>query len=142
MRWSTHSRRIDPINRSAKAFCQGDAGRNRLVSYAHGAQSTRDDGAKDAIPIADEIARSLVPRESLCDLTRNPFRCRMSGDVGPDKGSAVEPDDDEDIEQGEADGRDDEQIHCGDMRGMIGRKARHPWLGGPRRLTMYLATVD
>ena len=25
--WSTHSRRIDPINRSAKAFCQGDPGR-------------------------------------------------------------------------------------------------------------------
>jgi hypothetical protein len=24
--WSTHSRRIEPINRSAKAFCQGEAG--------------------------------------------------------------------------------------------------------------------
>jgi hypothetical protein len=22
------------------------------------------------------------------------------------------------------------------------RKVRHPWLGGPRRLTMYLATLD
>ena len=57
--------------------------RNRLVSYAHGAQSTRDDGAKDAIPIADQIARSLVPRKRLCNLTRNPFRCRMSCDIGP-----------------------------------------------------------
>src|ERR1019366_1063341 len=26
MMWSTHSRRIDPINRSAKPFCQGEAG--------------------------------------------------------------------------------------------------------------------
>jgi hypothetical protein len=26
MIWSTHSRRIDPINRSAKPFCQGEAG--------------------------------------------------------------------------------------------------------------------
>jgi hypothetical protein len=24
----------------------------------------------------------------------------------------------------------------------FGRKVRHPWLGGPRRLTMYLATLD
>jgi len=24
--WSRHSRRIDPINRSAKPFCQGEAG--------------------------------------------------------------------------------------------------------------------
>jgi hypothetical protein len=26
MMWSTHSRRIDPISRSAKPFCQGEAG--------------------------------------------------------------------------------------------------------------------
>jgi hypothetical protein len=26
MMWSRHSRRIDPINRSAKPFCQGEAG--------------------------------------------------------------------------------------------------------------------
>jgi hypothetical protein len=26
MKWSTHSRRIDPIKRSAKPFCQGEAG--------------------------------------------------------------------------------------------------------------------
>lgn len=25
-KWSTHSRRIDPISRSAKPFCQGEAG--------------------------------------------------------------------------------------------------------------------
>jgi len=40
--WSKHSRRIDPISRSAKPFCQGEAGavglsrmpmeRNRLVT--------------------------------------------------------------------------------------------------------------
>src|ERR1039458_7191679 len=26
MMWSKHSRRVDPINRSAKPFCQGEAG--------------------------------------------------------------------------------------------------------------------
>ena len=90
MMWSRHSRRIDPINRSAKAF-------NRLVPYAHGAQSTFDDSAKGAIPIADEVARSLIPGERLCYLTRDPFRCRMSCDPDPDKGSTVEPDNDEGI---------------------------------------------
>src|SRR5208282_6693768 len=45
MKWSTHSRRIDLISRSAKPFCQGDAGavglsrmpmsRIRLLTTAH-----------------------------------------------------------------------------------------------------------
>ena len=51
--WSTHSRRIDPISRSAKLFCQGEADA-RLVPDAHGAQSASDDRAVDWIPIADE----------------------------------------------------------------------------------------
>ena len=38
MMWSTHSRRIDPISRSAKPFCQGEAGAVG-VPDAHGAQS-------------------------------------------------------------------------------------------------------
>jgi hypothetical protein len=32
MKWSTHSRRIDPISRSAKPFCQGEAGAVGLKS--------------------------------------------------------------------------------------------------------------
>ena len=92
--------------------------------------------------VTKPIARSLIPRESLCDLTRNPFRRRMSCDIGPDKGSAVEPDDDEDIEQGEADGRHNEQIHCGDTRRMVGEKGAPSLAWRPPALTMYLATVD
>jgi hypothetical protein len=86
-------------DRSDQPFGEGVLpGRSRrswLVSYAHGAQPTRDDGAKHAIPIADQTARSLIPRESLGDLTRNPFRYRISCDIGPNKGSAVEAHDDE-----------------------------------------------
>jgi hypothetical protein len=45
MMWSKHSRRIDPINRSAKPFCQDEAGAVGVsVPDAHGAQSTCDDG--------------------------------------------------------------------------------------------------
>jgi hypothetical protein len=50
----------------------------------------------------------------------------MPCDVDPDDGPAVAPDDDEDIEQGEAEGRDDKQIHSGDMRGMIMQKSPTP----------------
>jgi hypothetical protein len=32
--------------------------------------------------------------------------------------------------------------HGGDVRAWLRKKVRHPWLGGPRRLTMYLATLD
>src|SRR5712675_60794 len=35
-----------------------------LVPDAHGAQSSWDDGAKDAIPIANEVFWGLVPRKS------------------------------------------------------------------------------
>ena len=36
-----------------------------LVPDAHGAQSASHNGAIDSIPIADEVARSLIPRECL-----------------------------------------------------------------------------
>ena len=37
----------------------------RLVPDSHGAQSAPDDSTKNAIPIADEVMRSLVPRKYL-----------------------------------------------------------------------------
>jgi hypothetical protein len=41
MMWSTHSRRIDPISRSAKPFCQGEAGAVGLsFSSAGGGRGT------------------------------------------------------------------------------------------------------
>jgi len=40
----------------------------------------------------------------------------MSCDVDPDEISTIQPDNDEGVEQLEADRRDDEQIHRGDVR--------------------------
>jgi hypothetical protein len=37
MKSSTHSRRINPISRSAKPFCQGDAGAIALAPVDQGA---------------------------------------------------------------------------------------------------------
>src|SRR5437868_12888993 len=80
-----------------RGWCSG------LVPDAHGAQSACDDAAIDPIPIADQVARSLIPRKCLRYLTRNPFCRRIAGDVDPDEVSAVEPDDDEGIKQVETD---------------------------------------
>src|SRR6202022_4529253 len=51
----------------------------RLVPDAHGAQSACDDGTIDAIPVSDEVARTLIPRERLRYLAGNPLRCRLCG---------------------------------------------------------------
>src|SRR5262249_5751001 len=73
-----------------------------LVPYAHGMQTAGDDGAVDAIPIADNVVRGLVPRESLGQLARDPFGGRIGRHVDPDEVSPVQPDDDEGVEQVEA----------------------------------------
>jgi hypothetical protein len=92
-----HSRRIDPISRSAKAFCQGDWC-NGPIPDAHGAQSARDDAAIDPVAIADEVVWSLIPWKCFRYLTCNPFGRGICCDVDPDEVSAVQPDDDEGIE--------------------------------------------
>src|SRR5881398_865830 len=76
-----------------------------LVTDAHGPQTARDGSAVDAIPITDQVAGGLIPRECLCDLARDPVRGRMRCDVDPDEISAGQSHDDEGIEQVEAKGR-------------------------------------
>src|SRR6267378_1331354 len=86
-----------------KAILARRGWRGRLVPDAHGAQPACDDAAIDPIAIADEVARSFIPRKGFRYLTCNPFRGRVCCDVDPDEVSAVEPDDDEGIEQVETD---------------------------------------
>src|SRR5258707_11138268 len=124
--WSTHSRRIDPISRSTKPFCQGEAGAVGL-SRMRMARNRRDDAAIDPVAIADEVVRSLIPRKRLRYLTCNPFCRRICCDVDPDEVSAVEPDNDEGIEQVETNGRDNEQVHRGNVRCVVTQEGP-PWL--------------
>src|SRR5437667_6920854 len=58
---------------------------------------------------------------SLCfgDLACDPVRGRMGCDVDPDKVSAGQPNDDKGIEQVEANGRNNEQVHGGDVRRVV-----------------------
>jgi len=115
---------------------------SRLVPDAHGAQSAFRDGAVDPIPIANEIFRGIIPRKCLRYLTRDPFRCRVCCDVDPDEVSAVEPNDDERIEQIEANGRDNEQVHGGNVRCVVTQKGAPSLAWRSASPTMYLATLD
>jgi len=101
-----------------------------------------DQAAMDPVAIADEVVRSLIPRKRPSYLTCNPFGRRAGCDADPDEVSAVEPDDDEGIEQVTTDSWHNEQVHNGNVWAWLHKKVRHPWMGGPRRLTMYLATLD
>src|ERR1700737_4476776 len=74
-----------------KAILPGRGWCNGPIPDAHGAQSACNDRTIDAIPVADHVARSFIPRECFCDLARNPFRGRMCCDADPDQLSAVEP---------------------------------------------------
>src|ERR1700733_2216138 len=104
---------------------------SRLVPDAHGAQSARDDAAIDPVAIADEVVRSLIPGKCLRYLTCNPFGRRMRCDVDPDEVSAVEPDDDEGIEQVETDSWNNEQVHGGDVRRLVTQEGSPSLAGWP-----------
>src|SRR3979411_1882855 len=104
---------------------------NWLVSDAHGAKSSCDNGAVDPIAIADEVARSLIPRKGLRYLTCNPFGRRICCDVDPDEVSAAEPDDDEGIEQVETESWNNEQVHGGNVWRVVMQEGPPSLAGGP-----------
>src|SRR6476646_9761567 len=113
-----------------KAILPGRGWCGRLVPDAHGAQSARDDAAIDPVAIADEVVRGLIPRKCLRYLTCNPFCGRICRDVDPDQVSAVEPDDDEGIEQVETDSWNNEQVHGGNVLRVVMQEGP-PSLAGP-----------
>src|SRR3984893_9809364 len=102
-----------------KAILPGRRWCNGPIPDAHGAQSAHDDATIDPVAIADEVMRSLIPGKCLRYLTCNPFGRRICCDVDPDEVSAVEPDDDEGIEQVETDSWNNEQVHGGDVRRVV-----------------------
>src|SRR4030088_976922 len=125
MMWSTLTpdRSDQPFR---KAILPGRGWCGRLVRDAHGAQSARDDAAIDPVPIADGVARSLIPKKGLRYLTCNPFGRQICCDVDPDQVSALEPDDYEGIEQVETDSWNNEQVHGGDVRRVVTQEGSRP----------------
>src|ERR1700731_846785 len=107
---------------------------NRFVSNAHSSQSACDDGAIDPIAITDHVTRSTVPRKSLGDLACNPLGCRVGCDVDPDEFSAMNPHNHEAVKEFEANGRDHEQIHGGNVRRVVMQEGPPPLAGWPSPL--------
>src|SRR5260370_41988195 len=118
-----------------KAVLPGRGWCNRFVPDAHGSQSACDDGAIDPIAITDHVTRSTVPRKSLGDLARDPLRRRIGCDVDPDEISAINPYNREAIQQFEANSRDHEQIHGGNVRSVVSQK-------GPPSLTCRYTSLN
>src|SRR4030088_1510566 len=114
-----------------KAVLPGCGRCGRFVPDAHGTQSARDDRTVDAITVPDHAARSLVPGECLRDFSRDPIGRRICCDVDPDEISAAEPDDDEGIEQVETDGRNNEQVHGGNVWRVVTQEGSPSLAGGP-----------
>src|ERR1700688_842286 len=131
MMWSTHSRRIDPISRSAKPFCQGEAGAVGLSRMPMARNRRVTTLPLDPVAIADEVVRSLIPGKRLRYLTCNPFGRGICCDVDPDEVSAVEPDDDEGIEQVETDRWNNEQVHGGNVRRAVTQEGPPSLAGWP-----------
>src|SRR6476620_4255910 len=118
-----------------KAILPGRGWCGRLVPDAHGTQSARDDDAIDSIPISDHIARSHVARKSLGYLTCNPLRRRVGCDVNPDEISTIKPYNHKAVEHSEANCRDNEQIHGGNVRRVVSKK-------GPPPLAWWSSALD
>src|SRR5260221_7350192 len=112
-----------------RGWCSG------LVPDAHGTQSARDDNAVDSIPISDHIARSHVPGKRLGYLTCNPLRRRVGCNVNPNEISAIKPYNHEAVEHPEANCRDNEQIHGGNVRRVVSQK-------GPPPLVWWSSVLD
>src|SRR5260370_42394197 len=111
-----------------KKVLQRRATSDGFVTDAHSAPAACNHHAVDTIPITDQIAWSLVPRECLADLASNPLGGGTCGDGNPDQAPAGQSNNDKTIEQIKANGRSNEQIHGRDVRRMVAQEGA-PGLG-------------
>src|SRR5438552_19090699 len=80
---------------------------------------TEEDTAIDAIPVADDISRRLLPPVCVAQLPGNPFGARMRGYTQPEKLTSTVPQNQEPVQQPKRDRREQEQIHRCDAVDMI-----------------------
>src|SRR5262244_1498296 len=83
----------------------GQAGRRRMIANAQRANASDEYVAVTSIPIADQIARDLLPAACRRQLIGNPFRCWMCCNAEPQDLSSAVPHDQQSVEKSERDGR-------------------------------------
>src|ERR1700704_1680170 len=105
---------------------------DRPIPYAHRSETAQKDFAIDAIPVANNISRRLLPPLCLGQWPGNPFGARMRGYTQPQKLTAAVSQNQNPVQHPKRDGRDQEQVHRCNTVGMIAKKdlpalrRRHP----------------
>src|SRR2546427_5134867 len=129
---SRHSRRIDPMTRSAKGFCQGARGAMRTPWIPMPFTRRAKHIAVDGVPITEQVLGCGLFREALDKLLGGPGGGWMVGDVDMDEFPTVVAKDQEPEEQAEGEGGDDEEVDSDDVTEMR-LKEGAPRGGWPRR---------
>src|SRR5215510_8004970 len=107
--WLRHSRRIEPIRRSANGFCQGLWGAVR-ASAIPALNSVPKLLAVDLVTVAQEMRGSRVIRERLHDLLGGPVGGGVLDHVEVDDASAMVREHEENEEDAQARGGHREEI--------------------------------
>jgi len=119
--------------------------RNRSIPYTHCSKPLDDDIAIDAIPIANDILRRLLPAVRFGQLTGNPMGARTCGYAQPQKLAPGMLQDQKSIQQPKRDRRDYEQIHRRNAISVITQKglpALRRWLPSPRHVFCHGGLTD
>src|SRR5215813_8291840 len=95
---------------------------NGFVADAHGSSAACDRNTVNPVSIADQVAWGLIPGEGFGNLPRNPFGGRVCGHVDPDKLAPSQPDNDQNVQQVKANGRNHEQVHGCNLRQMVAQE--------------------
>ena len=148
MRWSRHSRRMEPITRSAIAFAFGARTGVKTVVIPIAAALATKSPAVSPIAVADQEAGMRIPRRGRQDLPPHPRGVGMPGDVPVHNAAAIVADHEKDVEglQGERlDGEEVPPPRCPARtgggrsarraRGLVSHDSDTPWQhlpGGPR----------
>src|SRR5439155_10181672 len=82
--WSRHSRRIEPMSRSAKAFCHGLCGAVRTSPIPMPFTRLPEDVTVDCVAVAEEVGRCGIVGEGVHDLLGGPVGGGMLGHVEMD----------------------------------------------------------
>src|SRR6185295_13191137 len=93
-----------------------------MIAYTHGAEALAKYLPVDAVAIPDAMSRRFLPRECLGQLSCNPLRCGMSGDVHPNEVASSDPDDDDAVQQRKADGWHDKEIDGSDVGSVVAQE--------------------
>jgi hypothetical protein len=111
--------------------------RNRSVPDTHCSKPLDDDIAIEAIPIANDILRRLLPAVRFGQLTGNPMGAWTCGHAQPQKLAPGMLQDQKSIQQPKRDRRDYEQIHRRNAVSVIVQKglpALRRWLPSPHHV--------